>query len=75
MSREDYVIHGRWLRMEQHLHINILELKAILFALLAFKDLKDQLIMIHTDNTTRVAYINHQGGTTSTLLSKIAEEL
>jgi hypothetical protein len=60
---------------ECHLHINILELKAVLFAIKAFKDLKNQLILIKTDNTTTLAYINHQGGTTSIDLSMIAEEL
>jgi hypothetical protein len=71
----NHIIHGRWSMTERHLHINILELKAVLFAIKAFKDLKNQLILIKTDNTTTLAYINHQGGTTSIDLSMIAEEL
>ena len=61
--------------MERQLHINLLELQAILFALMAFKDIQNQLVTIRTDNTTCVAYINHQGDTVSTALSKIAENL
>jgi hypothetical protein len=75
VSRENCVIHGRWLEEDNQLHINVLELKAVWFALLMFKDLKDQLVLIRTDNMTSVAYINHQGGTTSDMLSKIAEEM
>src|SRR2546421_13079306 len=59
VSREKCVIHGRWSTTERNLHINILELKAILLALMTFKDIQNQLIMIRTDNTTCVAYINH----------------
>src|SRR6185295_13818242 len=51
------------------------ELKAIQFALLTYRDLIDQTVLIKTDNTTCVAYINHQGGTVSPELSKIAEDL
>ena len=36
-SRENCTIHGRWSTMERQLHINLLELQAILFALMAFK--------------------------------------
>src|SRR2546421_630357 len=74
-SRVNCTIHGRWSTMERQLHINLLELQAILFALMAFKDIQNQLVTIRTDNTTCVAYINHQGGTVSTALSKIAENL
>src|ERR1051325_9985310 len=57
------------------LHINQLELKAIFFTLLAFKQVSSQPVLIKTDNTTCVAYINHQGGTMSANLSRIAEDL
>jgi hypothetical protein len=73
--QKDCIIYGRWLEIEQHLHINIFKLKVILFTLLTFNDLKNQLIMIQMDSMTCVVYINHQGGTTSTMLSKIAKEL
>src|SRR6185437_1507336 len=75
VSRENCVIHGRWSKQEQQHHINILELTAILFAIKTFKDIRDQMVMIRTDNTTCVAYINHQGGTVSQMLSTTAEEI
>ena len=50
-------------------------MKAIYFTLRSFKDISNQSILIKMDNTTCVAYINHQGGTTSPTLSKIAEQL
>jgi hypothetical protein len=68
-------IHGKWNWQERLLHINHLELKAIHFALLAFKDISNQSVLIRTDNTTCVAYINHQGGTMSAALSKSTEEI
>jgi hypothetical protein len=68
-------IHGHWNLQERELHINHLEMKAIYFALRAFKHLTNQMILVKTDNTTCVAYINHQGGTASTGLSRSAEAL
>ena len=68
-------INGQWNQQEQLLHINQLEMKAIYFALLSFKNIMNQTVLIKTDNTTCIAYINHQGGTISTALSTIAEKL
>jgi ribonuclease HI len=57
---------GRWSNLERSLHINILELKAVLHAVKAFaKFLINKPVQIATDNTTVVAYINKQGGTHS----------
>ena len=50
-------------------------MKAIYFALLSFKNIMNQTVLIKIDNTTCIAYINHQGGTISTALSTIAEKL
>ncbi len=52
-----------------------MELKVIQFALMAYKDLINQTILIRMDNTTCVVYINYQGGTIFTELSNIAEDL
>src|SRR5207245_1385834 len=60
-------IHGHWNLHERSLHINHLEMKAIYFTLRAFREISNQTILVQTDNTTCVAYINHQGGTTSTI--------
>ena len=48
---------------EKRLHINALQLKAVSLALQRFKD--HQTVLVATDNSTVVAYINKQGGTHS----------
>ena len=57
---------GLWSPQEKGLHINVLELKAVFLALRHFKDqCQDQPVLVATDNSTVVAYINKQGGTHS----------
>ena len=57
---------GSWFPQETHLHINMLELKAVRLALLHFSSqCKGQQVLIASDNTTVVSYINKQGGTRS----------
>ena len=57
---------GLWSDREKRLHINILELKAVSLALQSFKDeCQNQTVLVATDNSTVVAYINKQGGTHS----------
>ena len=52
--------------MESRLHINILELKAVFLALKSFENqLLNQNLLISTDNSSVVAYLNKQGGTHS----------
>ena len=53
---------GLWSDREKRLHINVLELKVVSLALRSFKD---QTVLVATDNSTVVAYINKQGGTRS----------
>ena len=54
---------GSWSVPESKLHINYLELKAVLLALKEFQDLcTDKIVLVATDNTTMVAYINKEGG-------------
>ena len=67
---------GLWSDKEKRLHINVLELKAVSLALQKFKDqCQNQTVLVATDNSTVVAYINKQGRTHSaemcTLLWKI----
>ena len=53
---------GPWSDQEKRLHINVLELKAVSLALLQFKDqCQNQTVLVATDNSTVVAYINKQG--------------
>ena len=57
---------GLWSDREIRLHINVLELKAVSLALRDFKDqCQNQTVLVATDNSTVVAYINKQGGTHS----------
>ena len=57
---------GLWSDREKRLHINLLELKAVSLALRNFKDqCQNQTVLVATDNSTVVAYINKQGGTHS----------
>ena len=54
---------GVWSDREGRLHINFLELKAVLLALKSLEHLcRDQIVLVATDNTTVVSYINKQGG-------------
>ena len=55
----DSTARGVWSPMESLFHINYLELKAVLLALKAFEHLcRDQIVLVATDNTTVVSYIN-----------------
>ena len=59
----DSTARGVWSAIESRLHINFLELKAVLLALKSFEHLcRDQIVLVATDNTTVVSYINKQGG-------------
>ena len=57
---------GFWSREEQNMHINVLELQAVLMGL---KSLCSALcnchLRINIDNTTTVSYLNNMGGTHS----------
>ena len=57
---------GLWSDREKRLHINVLELKAVSLTLRSFKDqCQNQTVLVATDNSTVVAYINKQRGTHS----------
>ena len=54
---------GTWSLPESKLHINHLELKAVFLALKEFQDLySNNIVLVATDNTTVVAYINKEEG-------------
>ncbi|XP_077983301.1 uncharacterized protein LOC144438146 [Glandiceps talaboti] len=57
------IAQGRWSIKEKALHINVLELKAALLAIQSFvQNHRDLVIELQLDNTSAVAYLNHQGG-------------
>ena len=62
---EETTAGGRWSEQEADYHINVLELKAIQFGLESLCKVEDTHIKIMTDNTTALAYVQHQGGTHS----------
>ena len=78
--------YGQWLQTEWlEADINIMEITAAKFALLAFQMFipvsppKPHVFSVHVrlmvDNTTAVAYINHMGGSKSTRCNRVAREM
>ena len=67
---------GFWSSSESELHINILECMSVLFAFRCFfRSTFNCSILIHTDSTTVLAYINCQGGTVSSRLCDLVLKL
>ena len=67
---------GLWSESQRRWHINRLELEAVSLALQAFRSkLERQHVLIRTDNTSVVSYINRQGGVHSRALFKQAASL
>ena len=59
----EYIARGTWSLPESKLRINYLELKAVFLALKEFQKLCiGKMVLVATDNTTVVAYINKEGG-------------
>ena len=72
----DSQISGTWTRTDRKLHINCLELKAVISALQHWAPvLQGHQVMIATDNSTVVSYINKQGGTRSPTLLRLTVDL
>ncbi|KAL0173812.1 hypothetical protein M9458_029780, partial [Cirrhinus mrigala] len=58
-----HLAHGLWSGHQLTWHINCLEMLAVFLALKHFlPDLRDCHVLVRTDNTSVVSYINHQGG-------------
>ena len=69
-------IQGQWTLEERNLHINVLELKAGLFALRSFaQNLRNVHIHLKLDNRTAVAYIQKMGGTRSVQMLPTTQEI
>lgn len=74
--RNKLKVRGLWSPQDAIKHINYLELKTVFLALKAFqKELYGNRVLIQTDNTTTMFYINKQGGTHSLQLSQLAQEI
>ncbi|KAI2653744.1 ORF V: Enzymatic polyprotein [Labeo rohita] len=67
---------GVWTGPRLLWHINCLELLAVLLALKRFRPLvQGKHVLVWSDNTATVAYINHQGGVRSFRMSRLARHL
>ena len=71
----DQTFQGLWTAQEQLLHINVLEMRAVYMALMCVNTSPGDRVMVSTDNTSAVAYINHLGGTRSESLWRETETL
>lgn len=70
------ITHGFWSQNDRLLHINTLELMAVYNALCSlFKLCRNMHILIRTDSTTCMAYINRQGWCHSLANLKIAHQI
>lgn len=69
-------VRGCWDPQQQQWHINVLELQAVLLGLRHFlPHLSGLHVLVRTDNSTVVYYINHQGGTKSRRCLRVADQL
>lgn len=67
---------GQWDASWKGAHINLLELEAVFRALIYFRPrLREKHVIVRSDSTTVVSYINHQGGLRSTSLYRRARDL
>ncbi len=67
---------GLWTGLQLQWHINCLKLLAVWLALRHFKTLlHEKHVLVRTDNTGTIAYINHQGGLRSRRMSQLARHL
>src|SRR4029434_5224115 len=69
-------VNGLWSATEAASHINVLELRTVALALRHFLPrLSGQHVLVRTDNTAALAYINRQGGVHSQSLHHWAPRL
>ncbi len=67
---------GLWSGHHLTWHINCMEMLAVFQALKHFlPDLRNHNVLVRTDNTAVVSYINHQGGLCSCPLYKLAHQI
>jgi hypothetical protein len=72
----DKTIQGQWTPQDRQHHINYLELKAVFLALQAWGPyLRRSRVLLRSDNSTVVQYINKQGGTRSPALCLLTRQV
>ena len=73
---QNTLLQGLWSPQEQQLHINLLELRAIRLTLMGLDTLiSGKSVLLESDNSTTVAYVNKQGGVHSFSLNEEARLL
>ena len=76
LVEQNLTVGQRWSVEEKSLHINVLESKAVLFAILScLKTVFHSAIMIFSDNTTTVQALKAQGTTKSFSCNKIVRKI
>ncbi|KAI2645044.1 ORF V: Enzymatic polyprotein [Labeo rohita] len=71
-----HTARGLWRGHQLSWHINCLEMLPVFQALKHFlPDLRDRHVLVRTNNTAVVSYINHQGGLRSRPLYKLAHQI
>jgi hypothetical protein len=69
-------VSGHWSTEESVLHINLLEMKAVICAINHWSDrLRDLSVAVLSDNTSVCSYIRRQGGTSSLELCRLTLDL
>ena len=69
-------VSGSWTSVETLNHINYLELRAVFLALQHWIHLvTNQSVLVHTDNTSALSYINRQSGSRSPTLHQLCQKL
>ena len=73
---DDLMVSGNWEPEVGSEHINMLELRAVFRTLKHFERVVyDRVVLVQTDNSTVVSYINRQGGTRSWSLCRLTLDL
>nr|XP_055049505.1 uncharacterized protein LOC129434990 [Misgurnus anguillicaudatus] len=73
---DELTASGVWTAPQLHWHINCRELWAVYLGLVRFAtELRGKDVLVRSDNTATVAYINRQGGLRSRHLSHLARHL
>ena len=72
-----HTINGRWTEGETKLHINVLELTAMKFAIFSLLPLQvgKKHLKVMTDNITAISYINRKGGVRPVLCNNVTIEI
>ena len=76
VTSDDIEAYGFWSEEESSLHINILETKTVLLTLKSlFRNINNTSVLIRSDSTTTVSYLNNLGGVKNTIISNIIKEI